>query len=199
MGARPIPPGEDPVIYERFAKALRQAMAANHWSERQLAKQLHITIGTTHKYFRSGVHPLRVATEINRNLARVLGITLDALVHFYETGEYENQLSFNEVISWVRSSAGMEHIGPILEAMSSATNKKSDLAGMEPYTWPREELDQAEVPQRLRERMGLTQEVLDGLEKHGVFDDELVEAFSVATNLEEDAVRDAFTKRRRVE
>lgn len=202
MPARRNPAEEnDTVLYERFAMALRQAMARHGWSERRLATELGITIGTTQKYFRSMVHPLRVSTGVSKRLSVLLGITLDALVKFYETGAYESDISFEEVVSWVRSTAGAEHISGMLEAMTAAS-QRCPIAGTlppaarrAPYTWPREELEAAEVPEWLQEKMGLTAQVLDALENEGVFSDELVAAFAVATNFEEDAVREAFSNR----
>lgn len=73
---------------ERFAQALRQAMVRNKLSERRLATELGITIGTTQKYFRYRVHPLKVATGINQELARLLGITLDALLTFTKPASF---------------------------------------------------------------------------------------------------------------
>jgi transcriptional regulator with XRE-family HTH domain len=191
---------------QRFAQALRQAMVRNKLSERRLASELGITIGTTQKYFRFRVHPLKVATGINRELARLLGISLDALVAFYETGEFRNAVSFQEVSTWLRSEAGAEHMVPMLEAMSELGRKVAD-AGCgertpEPealavprYDWPLQELNNANVSAALRQRMGLTDEALELLATTGAFDDELVEAFSVAANLDEAAVREAFSSR----
>jgi transcriptional regulator with XRE-family HTH domain len=191
---------------QRFAQALRQAMVRNKLSERRLASELGITIGTTQKYFRFRVHPLKVATGINRELARLLGISLDALVSFYETGEFRNAVSFQEVSTWLRSEAGAEHMVPMLEAISELGRKVAD-AGCgertpEPeapaaprYDWPLQELNNASVSAALRQRMGLTDEALELLATTGEFDDELVEAFSVAANLDEAAVREAFSSR----
>jgi transcriptional regulator with XRE-family HTH domain len=206
MSARqPSQPPPAPPI-ERFTQALRQAMAKHRWSERRLASELGITIGTTQKYFRYQVNPFKVGTGINRQLARLLGITLDSLVQFYETGEYTSDLSFEDVVSWVSSNAGLEHLGPMLDAMSSAGQRigldascPAKTSKPEPYTWPRRELQDAGISDALRQRMGLTDEALDRLEKDGVFDDALVEAFAVATNYEEEAVRDAFASRTPVE
>lgn len=196
------PTAADGLMYARFADALRQAMAKHRLSERKLAAELSVTIGTTQKYFRAGVHPMRVSTGVTRRLAGLLDISVDALIRFYETGHYESGLSFGEVVSWIQTSGGSEHLTEILAA--AATASKRALLGparstSEPYTWPRKELEDAEVPERLRERMGLTEERLNALELEGVFDDELVEAFAVATNLNEDAVRDAFKKRMAVD
>lgn len=202
------PPGtltaEETAQVQRFAQALRQAMIRNRLSERRLATELGITIGTTQKYFRFRVLPLKVATGINRQLARLLGITLDALICFYETGEFRNALSFDEVASWLRSDAGVEHLAPVLEAMSDLSKRATQCGGADEaaaalapsrYTWPLEELEHAKVSPALRQRMGLTDEALETLVETGAFTDELVEAFSVAVNLDEEAVREAFTNR----
>lgn len=192
----------DPAL-ERFAQALRQAMVLNGWSERRLGGELGITIGTTQKYFRGKVHPMNVATRINRLLARHLGVSLDGLVAFYEGGPLESTLTFEQVVTWVRSNAGSEHLGSLVCAMSEAAKRENLPAAAvpkntEPYTWPEQELDDAGISQRLRERMGLGQEVMRKLREKGEFDDALVEAFSVAVNLEEDAVREAFKARQPV-
>ena len=202
-----VPPGSGAAI-ERFAQALRQAMVIHRWSERRLASEMGITVGTTQKYFRGKVHPLRVSTGINSKLACLLGISLDKLVHFYETGEYEASrvAGFDEVLSWLRSEAGVEHLVPLLQALADAGGKARATACVEGeqevkpeppprYDWPLEELRETEISDALRRRMGLSDGALERLATTGEFDDELVEAFSVATNLEEASVREAFTRR----
>lgn len=199
------PAAADPGAYAHFAAALRQAMVVHGLSERRLALELGITIGTTQKYFRGKVHPLRVSTQVNQRLASLLGVTLDALVRFYGTGEYESDLGFEDVVSWVRSSAGSEHMAGILDAISAASRRALAAPGnalpaeperLEPFTWPLDELAAAGVSEALRERMGLGEQELRGLVEEGIFDDALVEAFSVATNLAEEEVRKAFKLRK---
>ena len=194
--------GLDEVAVHRFAQALRQAMVVHGYSERRLATELGITIGTTQKYFRGKVHPLKVATGISRKLADLLGVTLDALVNYYESGDYESGVTFNEVVSWVRSSSGLEHLAPMLEAMSAAGRRSiagepdpKEAAPPPPYTWPIEELRNVGMSDALRERMGLGDEPLRRLAEKGEYDDALVEAFSVAVNIAEDEVRKAFSGR----
>lgn len=191
----------------RFAKALRQAMIVNEISERRMAAMLGITSGTTQKYFRGEVDPLKVGTGVNRGLARLLGVSLDQLVDYYETGTYAKELeaglSFERVVSWMQSSDGAEHIGSILEAAAKVCQRGAltslppdpPAPELKPFTWPLEELKSAGVSEALQERMGLTAEALRGLVEDGEFDEELVEAFSVATNLEAAEVRKAFKGR----
>lgn len=199
----------DPAV-ERFAQALRQAMAINGFSERRLGTELGITIGTTQKYFRGAVNPMNVSTRINKGLAEQLGVTLDQLVHFYETGEFDSVLTFEQVVAWIRSRAGHEHVAPIVCSLSEAASRakegralpaacEPEPARPEPYTWPEQELADVGLSDALRERMGLGEEAMRRLREDGEFDDALVEAFSVAVNLEEDAVREAFKNRRPVE
>lgn len=199
----------DPAV-ERFAQALRQAMAVNGFSERRLGTELGITIGTTQKYFRGAVNPMNVSTRINKGLAEQLGVTLDQLVHFYETGEFDSVLTFEQVVAWIRSRAGHEHVAPIVCSLSEAASRakegralpaacEPEPARPEPYTWPEQELADVGLSDALRERMGLGEEAMRRLREDGEFDDALVEAFSVAVNLEEDAVREAFKNRRPVE
>lgn len=182
--------------YERFTQALRQAMVRNGLSERKLAIEMGITIGTTQKYFRHLVDPLEVKTRVTRELARLLGTTVDALIVFYETGEFRNALSFEEVSTWLRSDAGAEHLAPILKAMSERMSAPAVSGALSVrYDWPKQELDDAGVSAALRQRMGLTDEALEALATTGEFDDDLVEAFSVAVNLDQDSVREAFRTR----
>lgn len=190
-------PGRESEETKRFAEALRRAMIRHRCSERKLATDLGITIGTTQKYFRGMVHPLRVATGINSKLAGLLGVTLEDLVRYYETGAMSSSVELPQVLSWVRSTAGVEHMSEILRALAEvgSTCSHTKPAEAEPFTWPLEELDNAKVSPALRQRMGLTDEALEGLVNEGKFDDELVEAFAVATNLDEAEVRLAFEKR----
>jgi DNA-binding Xre family transcriptional regulator len=191
-------PGSEEREIQRFVEALRKAMIRNRCSERRLAADLGITIGTTQKYLRRQIHPLKVGTGINSKLASLLGITLDDLVRYYETGEERSGVSFEQVLSWVNSEAGVEHLGSMLSALAGvggSCGKTAEPEAVQPFTWPLEELDQAGVSKALRERMGLTEEALDALVNRGEFDDELVEAFAVATNLDELEVRKAFEKR----
>jgi|LakMenEpi03Aug12_release.lakeMendotaPanAssembly.Ray.scaffolds.fasta_scaffold262821_2 transcriptional regulator with XRE-family HTH domain len=194
----------------RFAKALRQAMIVNEISERRMAAMLGITSGTTQKYFRGEVDPLKVGTGVNRGLARLLGVSLDQLVDYYETGSYAKEmdagLSFEKVASWMQSSDGIEHIGSILQAAAKVCQRGAvaDLsaaapaAPLKPFTWPLEELKSAGVSEALQERMGLTVEALRALVEDGQFDEELVEAFSVATNLDPKEVHKAFKGRKAI-
>lgn len=179
-------------------------MIQNQCSERKLAADLGITIGTTQKYFRGLVHPLKVATGINYRLACLLNTSLDELVNYYQSGEHGSEISFDQVIAWLRSKAGAEHLAPVLLAASSAVQNKqlapaADPPKLERFEWPLEELEDAKVSPALRRRMGLSDEALEALIADGVFDDELVEAFSVATNLDEAAVRHAFETRQPVQ
>jgi transcriptional regulator with XRE-family HTH domain len=192
-------PGEEQREIQRFAEALRRAMIKHQCSERRLAAELGITIGTTQKYFKGMINPLKVATGINEKLAGLLGITLTDLVGFYRTGQAGGGVELPQVLSWVRSKAGMEHMAQILLALAEVGGGNGkcgeEEAPVQPFTWPLEELENAKVSPTLRERMGLTEEALEALALRGEFDDALVEAFAIATNWEEGEVRRAFEKR----
>jgi transcriptional regulator with XRE-family HTH domain len=188
----------DQEALQRFGQVLRHAMVVNGLSERRLASALGITIGTTQKYFRGKVHPLKVATEITYKLAGLLGMTSDSLVRFYEGGAYESDLTLEDVVRWLRSNAGQEHLGPLLEAMSQVGNREGlppKRETLKPFTWPMQELVDAGISPALRERMGLGDEVMERLSLRGEYTEEMVEAFSVAANLEVEAVREAFKAR----
>ena len=76
-----------------------------------------------------------------------------------------------------------------------ASSEQPEPEKPEPYTWPVEALQEAGITDKWRERMGLGNDVLERLVKEGVFDDEAVEAFSIALKLEQKAVREAFENR----
>jgi transcriptional regulator with XRE-family HTH domain len=140
-------PGEEQREIQRFAEALRRAMIKHQCSERRLATELGITIGTTQKYFKGMINPLKVATGINEKLAGLLGITLTDLVGFYRTGQASSGVELPQVLSWVRSNAGMEHMAQILLALAEVGGGNGKCgekeAPVQPFTWPLEELENA--------------------------------------------------------
>lgn len=203
--ARKRMPEAQRVQAERLITAMRQAMTLRGLSERALAAELGITLGSTHKYFTYQVLPGRVSTDVMARLARTLGVTVDALLRYFETGEMQTSVSWEDVESWLRSNASNEHLPRMFEALTAAAasgriGTSAAAAPAEPktrevYEWPIQTLKDAGLPDYLREGMGLTDEALKALAVDGVFDDRLIEAFSVATNIETRAVREAFEQR----
>lgn len=201
---------------ERFIGAIGQAMVVNKLSQRGLATRCGVTIGAITKYLRGEVEPDNVSFGVQRRLAEALGVTIDSLWNYYETGEYHSAVTVRDIESWLRSEAGQEDLPVLMSSLQEAGTRwlkergeggqcNESAAGVatraevtvQRYTWPREELAAAAVSERMLERLGLTEEVLDALEA-GVYDDDVVEAFSVACNYEESAVREAFEGRRPV-
>lgn len=203
--ARKRLPEAQRVQAERLIAAMRQAMTLRGLSERALAAELGITLGSTHKYFTYQVLPGRVSTDVMARLARTLGVTVDALLRYFETGEMQTSVTWEDVESWLRSSASNEHLPRMFEALTAAAasgrigtaaaGAPAEPAVRELYDWPIQALKDVALPDYLREGMGLTDEALRALAVDGVFDDRLVEAFSVATNIEAQAVREAFEQR----
>lgn len=184
---------------ERFRAALLQALALNDCSQRELSDRIGITIGTMTKYLRMVVPPFKVGLGIQRMLAKELGVTLDALVAYYETGEYQTGLSLADVEGWIRSSAGQQDLPAIMKSMHEAAVKalepQEEQAAPVAYTWPIEALKKANVSDSMRERLGLTDACLRVLATEGQYDDEMVEAFSLVTGYATEAVRRAFSER----
>ena len=185
-----------------FVKAIRTALIIPPGrSQRDLCADLGCTIGSLSKYLRGEVHPAKVGFEIQAKLAGVLGHSIDELYRYYETGEWTSDLTLDEVTGWLQSSAGAEDFPAIMQSLSVATARigvpqaEPEAIKPQPYTWPMEALQEAGITDKLRERMGLGNEVLKELMLNGAFDDELVEAFSVATNFDEGEVRRAFIDR----
>lgn len=195
----------DSTQVKRFRGALMQAMALKSYSQRELCEKLGITIGTMTKYLRGSVDPMKVGVAIQANLAKELGVTLDALMSYYTTGEYETSVTVADVESWIRSSAGQENMPGLMKSLHEATMRtlaersiQQPLFEPEPYVWPVEELKRAEVSDGMRERLGLTDAALKSLAVEGMYDDEMVEAFALVTGYATEAVRTAFAEKRPV-
>jgi hypothetical protein len=155
------------------------------------------------------VAPLRVGLGIQAELARELGVTLDALHAYYTHGEYVTEVSIEQVESWIRSEAGQADLPRLMGSLQDAGQRWVEgVATMEslqpapaprPYTWPIEELKECGVSELFRERLGLTDAALKRLAVDGEFSDELAEAFGIACNYKKEAVIEAFSKRQPVE
>lgn len=193
---------------ERFIKAIGHATVLNSATQRGLSEMMGIKVGTLTKYLRGEVAPMRVGLGIQAALADVLGVTLDALVGYYLTGEYATGLSLHAVESWIRSDAGQRDLPSIMASLQEAgkrwlqnpggTSTEQEEEDPPPWNWPLDELRDAGVSDRFRERMGLTDERMNALVLRGEFDEDLIEAFSVACNYDMDAVREAFEERQPV-
>jgi len=111
---------------ERFIQSLNQLMITQKLSQRKASDKIEITIGTMTKYLRGEVNPFDVKTRITRNLARELGMTPDALYSFYETGDYKDDLSISDVVSWIKSTSKFDDLPSILEALSVSQSYKKE-------------------------------------------------------------------------
>jgi len=194
------------VQIKRFISALNQAQVVHRASQRRLCDLLGITIGTLTKYFRGEVLPTKVGLGIQACLADVLGVTLDALMNYYQTGEYATAVSLDEVESWIRSEAGQQDLPALMASLQAAGQRWVDEGGPEPlatkverWDWPITEVRDSGVSDRFREKIGLSDEALERLCAKGEYDEDLIEAFSVACNYEVEAVREAFEQRKPIE
>ena len=122
------------VRIERFKSVLTESMITNQYTQRKLCDELGITIGTMTKYLRGAVDPNRVATEIQAALAKSLGKTTDALLHFYESGDYGSELTMQQVVSWCTSQMSQGDIPVLLAAISRGSDPL--LKGSEPPALP---------------------------------------------------------------
>ena len=119
---------------ERFKSVLTESMITNQYTQRKLCDELGITIGTMTKYLRGAVDPNRVATEIQAALARTLGKTTDALLHYYASGDYGSELTMQQVVSWCTSQMSQGDIPVLLAAISRGSDPL--LKGSEPPALP---------------------------------------------------------------
>lgn len=187
----------------RFIKSLNQAMLLRGLSQRALCDRIGIQVGTLTKYLRGEVAPAKVGFGIQADLAKVLGVTSDALLAYYREGHYATDLSLPDVASWIRCEAGQGDLPELMQSLQAAGQRwvgggeEADRQEKRhaPYTWPIEELKEAGISDRFRERLGLTDERLRALAETGDFDEDLAEAFSVACNYELPAVLEAFRER----
>ena len=113
-------PRSEAVYYERLLAALNQALVVNNISQRTLCDRMSISIGTMTKYRRAEVNPRNIKSYINSALAKELGVTLDALYSFYETGEYAESevVTPRKVEAFIRSGPGQEFLVDIIKAAS---------------------------------------------------------------------------------
>lgn len=206
---------EDRSHCERLALSIRQAMVINGWSTRQIAKALAISEGTINKYLRihdrEGISPYRVGFGIIRHLAPALGVTMEQLDRFYESGEFEAGLgvvALSDVDQWIRNRAAVADLPALMASMQAATERINgdpllplveedpEPEAPQPWTWPLKALAEAGVSERIRERMGLDADTLDALVTEGRYNDDVVEALSILLNIDEEEVRRACQERR---
>lgn len=102
---------------DRFVQSLKQALIANKYSQRELCDALGITIGTLTKYLRGSVDPSKVGVAIMRKLAYELGLTTNALMDYFDTGEYRSELTIDDVASWIQSEAGQSDLPQLFAAL----------------------------------------------------------------------------------
>lgn len=137
---------EEALRIERFVAALSQAMAVNHFSQRRLASAIGVESGTFTKYFQGRIDPLKVGTGIQSHLAEALGITADALIHFYDSGTYHSGVEHSAVAAWIQSEAEQSDLAEILAALQEA-GKRWACSEVEspqrevPLTCPQEMID----------------------------------------------------------
>jgi transcriptional regulator with XRE-family HTH domain len=191
---------------QRFIKALNHYMVASHATQRDLAERLGVSVGTITKYLGGSVPPLNVCLEIQYELALALGVTLDALYHYYRSGEYVTQVTIEEVSSWIRSDAGQDCLPVLMNCLAEASQRwtlqVSPPAAPEApqiWEWPLKELESMELTSRMRDMLTLTPARVQALVERGDFDDDLVNGFALACNYQVDAVRESFEARKPIE
>ena len=129
---------QDQLEVGRFIKSINQYLITKKLSQRKGCEGLEITIGTMTKYLRGEVNPFDVKTRITRNLARELGMTPDSLYTYYETGEYKDGVTIQDVESWIKSTSTTGDLPRILDALSQSQSKEKPRATEKPKaTTPR--------------------------------------------------------------
>lgn len=195
---------EERIQIKRFVQAIGHALVSGGLSQRELCQRLDISVGTMTKYLRGTVAPLKVGTGIQSLLAQQLGVTLDALVAYYQTGQYATHVSLDDVASWIRSDAGQQDLPAIMASLQEAGSRwigaptAQAPVALPRYDWPKQELERLKIPQGVRDRLGLTDEALEKLSVCGQFDDAMVEGFAALIGVNEEQARKAFTNREEI-
>ena len=90
---------------ERFIQTLNQAMVMNCISRRELGDKLGVPVATVFKYLDSDglIDPFNVKARVAINLAGLLGVTIETLYKFYDTGELGgiHPVSIEDVERWI--------------------------------------------------------------------------------------------------
>ena len=71
-----------------FAALMDRACRLSGLSRRQLARQLGVAVGSVNNYYLGKVDPLDNRLVIQQRLARLNGMPLEAVVAFYESGDW---------------------------------------------------------------------------------------------------------------
>jgi transcriptional regulator with XRE-family HTH domain len=182
-------------INGRFVNALNTALVSNRYSQRKLCAEIGVTIGTMTKYMRGSINPLKVGTEVQDRLAGTLGVSLASLIAYYRTGEYANHITREDVTSWIRSEGAQEDLPFILEATTSVLREGGGMhiqvPAVEKYEWPAQILEERKISQAMRDRLGLSEDVMYRLSL-GEFEASTVEAFALLLNKDSSEVEEAF-------
>ena len=113
-----------PPEIERFIKAINTAqMGPPARSQRDLCAEMGITIGSLSKYLRGEVNPFDARFKVQVALAKVLGHSVDDLLHFYETGYWESELSLDDVTGWIKSMATLEDFNAVMGSMQQGQQR----------------------------------------------------------------------------
>lgn len=199
---------DDQTHCRNFMQALRKAMIVRGWGVRELSKAIGVEMGTMTKYLKCRVSPYRVGWGIMRNLAAELGVTMEALDLYMQSGDFGNgesiPVNLDQVETWIRTRAGQgdllaltaAHNELVMKLMNSgAQPAEAEAKPPAPYTWPREALEATGTPQVALDVMGLSEPVLDALEQRGEYDDQVVRLFAGLLKQSEDTIRTAFEAR----
>jgi len=114
---------------ERFINVLTTALVVNKMSQRELSERIGVTIGTLTKYLRGEVGPTNCKAHIQEKLAELRGVSLDSLLNYYRTGEFDDDqaiLKKDAVIAWLKSNAGQEDLLELLEAATTVQKRMID-------------------------------------------------------------------------
>ena len=114
---------------ERFIGVLTTALVVNKMSQRELSERIGVTIGTLTKYLRGEVGPLNCKAHIQEKLAELRGVSLDSLLNYYRTGEFDEDQAIvkkDTVIAWLKSNAGQEDLLELLEAAATVQKRMID-------------------------------------------------------------------------
>lgn len=193
----------------RFCEMLTKAKELQRISERELADQLGITLGTSQKYFSYQILPEKINVSTMAKLAALNKVSLDLLLAYIETGDMSTKAGLKDLLKWL--SSGEQEEGDLamvamafaesmqeLKAKRMTARPLAESPKLQPYSWPTEFLEAEGIKKEWFPNFGFTEEQLDDLIERGEFSDELVEAFAKLIdkyNLSAEDIRWSFETR----
>ena len=182
---------------QRFAEAVTTASQRRGISLRALCEMLDIQSGTMTKYTKAEIDPWSTKAKIQGLLAEALGVSFDALMNFYTTGEFVAGVTLSSVESWISQEAAPEDSAKILKALA-AMHERSTVKTTELYSWPRQVLETSPFDRSTLEVKGVTDEKISAVERGGDDDGTMARVIAHILNKSQEEVSEVLAQRKEI-